>query len=194
MGSEAQPDKLYISAQQLLEDSFELGAKVLASGFRPKVIIALWRGGAPIGVAVQEFIDYYGGCQSDHIAIRTSSYAGIGERNSTIRIHDLSYLLKNINYDDPLLIVDDVFDTGRTIEALINELQTKARKNCPKDIRVAVPYFKPASNLTQREPDYFIHTTERWLKFPYSLEGLTAKEIKTHRPEIHSIIEPELAN
>jgi len=54
MGSEAQPDKLYISAQQLLEDSFELGAKVLASGFRPKVIIALWRGGAPIGVAVQE--------------------------------------------------------------------------------------------------------------------------------------------
>merc|ERR1711916_397362 len=81
----------------------------------------------------------YGGCRSDHIAIRTSSYAGIGERNSTIRIHDLSYLLKNINYDDPLLIVDDVFDTGRTIEALINELQTKARKNCPKDIRVAVP-------------------------------------------------------
>ena len=185
-------EKLYISSQQLLEDSFELGAKVLASGFRPKVVIALWRGGAPIGVAVQEFIDYYGGCQSDHIAIRTSSYSGIGERSDTIRIHDLTYLLKNINYDDPLLIVDDVFDTGRTIDALINELQLKARKNCPQDIRVAVPYFKPKSNLTTRTPDYYIHTTEQWLKFPYSLEGLKPSELERNRSQIHSIIKPYL--
>ncbi|WP_317928592.1 phosphoribosyltransferase [Halioxenophilus sp. WMMB6] len=181
-------EKLYISAQQLLQDSFELGAKVLASGFRPKVVIALWRGGAPIGVAVQEFIDYYGGCQSDHIAIRTSSYSGIGQRSDHIRIHDLTYLLKNINYDDPLLIVDDVFDTGRTIDALIRELKTKARKNCPEDIRVAVPYYKPKSNLTHREPDYYIHTTEQWLKFPYSLEGLKEQEIAENRPEIYSVI------
>lgn len=185
-------EKLYISSQQLLEDSFELGAKVLASGFRPKVIIALWRGGAPIGVAVQEFIDYYGACQSDHIAIRTSSYSGIGQRSDDIRIHDLTYLLKNINYDDPLLIVDDVFDTGRTIDALINELQRKARKNCPQDIRVAVPYFKPKSNLTNRTPDYYIHTTEQWLKFPYSLEGLETSELEQNRSQIHSIIKPLL--
>ena len=185
-------DKLYISSQKLLEDSYELGAKVLASGFRPKVIIALWRGGAPIGVAVQEFIDCYGGCQSDHIAIRTSSYSGIGQRSNTINIHGLSYLLKNINFDDPLLIVDDVFDTGRTIDALINELKTRARKNCPNDIRVAVPYYKPKSNLTQREPDYYIHTTEQWLKFPYSLEGLTTAEIAANRPALHKIIEPLL--
>lgn len=188
----ASTDKLYISSEQLLKDSFELGAKVLASGFRPKVIIALWRGGAPIGVAVQEFIDYYGGCESDHIAIRTSSYSGIGERSDNIKIHDLSYLLKNINYDDPLLIVDDVFDTGRTIDALINELRTQARKNCPEDIRVAVPYFKPKSNLTEREPDYYIHTTEQWLKFPYSLEGLSTAEIERNRPEIHKILQSYL--
>lgn len=185
-------EKLYITSQQLLQDSYELGAKVLASGFRPKVIIALWRGGAPIGVAVQEFIDSYGGCESDHIAIRTSSYSGIGERSDSIKIHDLSYLLKNINYDDPLLIVDDVFDTGRTIDALIGELQTQARKNCPDDIRVAVPYYKPKSNLTNREPDYYIHTTERWLKFPYSLEGLSPQEILENRPEIYAIIKPLL--
>ncbi|GAB2198354.1 phosphoribosyltransferase [Sessilibacter sp. MAH4] len=181
-------DKYYISSQQLLEDSFELGAKVLASGFRPKVIIALWRGGTPIGIAVQEFIDHYGGCQSDHIAIRTSSYSGIGQRSDNIRIHGLSYLLKNFNYDDPLLIVDDVFDTGRTIDALIKELQSKARKNCPKDIRVAVPYYKPKSNLTDRVPDYYLHETEQWLKFPFSLEGLTKDEVVKNRPQIHDII------
>ncbi len=185
-------NKLYISSQQLLQDSYELGAKVLASGFRPKVIIALWRGGAPIGVAVQEFIDCYGGCQSDHIAIRTSSYSGIGERSDNIRIHDLTYLLKNINHDDPLLIVDDVFDTGRTIDALITELKSRARKNCPDDIRVAVPYYKPKSNLTDREPDYYIHTTEQWLKFPYSLEGLTVAEIAANRPKLYATLKPIL--
>ncbi|BFM06894.1 phosphoribosyltransferase [Halioxenophilus aromaticivorans] len=185
-------DKLYISSQQLLQDSYELGAKVLASGFRPKVIIALWRGGAPIGVAVQEFIDCYGGCQSDHIAIRTSSYSGIGERSDNIQIHDLTYLLKNINHDDPLLIVDDVFDTGRTIDALITELKSRARKNCPDDIRVAVPYYKPKSNLTKREPDYYIHTTQQWLKFPYSLEGLTVAEIAANRPKLYATLKPIL--
>ncbi len=181
-------DKLYLSSQQLLEDSFKLGAQVLASGFRPKVIIALWRGGTPIGIAVQEFIDYYGNCQSDHIAIRTSSYSGIGERSDNIRIHGLNYLLKNINYDDPLLIVDDVFDTGRTIDALIKELKNKTKKNCPEDIRVAVPYYKPKSNLTDRVPDYYLHETEQWLKFPFSLEGLTVEEIKKNRPKIFEII------
>ncbi|GLS25718.1 phosphoribosyltransferase [Marinibactrum halimedae] len=181
-------EKHYISSEQLLRDSFELGAKVLASGFRPKIIIALWRGGTPTGIAVQEFVDYYGDCQSDHIAIRTSSYQGIGERSDNIQIHGLNYLLKNINYDDDLLIVDDVFDTGRTIDAVINELQKKARKNCPKDIRVAVPYFKPTSNQTDRVPDYYIHTTDQWLKFPFSLEGLTMEEIRQNRPAIFEII------
>ncbi|TQV86208.1 hypoxanthine phosphoribosyltransferase [Exilibacterium tricleocarpae] len=181
-------DKIYLSADDLQRDSFKLGAQILASGFRPKVIIALWRGGTPTGIAVQEFLDYYGGCHSDHIAIRTSSYKGVGERSNTVNIHGLSYLLENINYDDPLLIVDDVFDTGLTIKAVIDELKTKARKNAPADIRVAVPWYKPNSNKTDRIPDYYINTTEKWIKFPFSLEGLTAAEISTHRPEVYAII------
>lgn len=181
-------EKLYISAQQLLEDSFELGAKVLASGFRPKVIIALWRGGTPTGIAVQEFVDHYGGCNSDHIAIRTASYSNKGEQSREIQIFGLTYLLKNINHDDPLLIVDDVFDTGRTIEALINTLKTRARKNCPEDIRVAVPYYKPSKNQTDRVPDYYLHETEKWLKFPFSIEVLSKEEIKENRPQLFNIM------
>ena len=109
---------LYIGAQALLEDAFELGARVLESGFRPSFIVAIWRGGAPIGIAVQELLDYFG-VESDHIAIRTSSYSGIDGQASEVRVHGLNYLLKNIERDDRLLIVDDVFDTGRTIEAVI---------------------------------------------------------------------------
>ena len=45
-------DKLYLTAQGLLEDSYRLAADVLKSGFRPTFMIAVWRGGVPIGIAV----------------------------------------------------------------------------------------------------------------------------------------------
>ena len=53
-------DKCYITAQQLLEDSFRVAAQVYEDGFRPDFIIGIWRGGAPIGIAVQEYYDYKG--------------------------------------------------------------------------------------------------------------------------------------
>ena len=184
-------EKLYLSAQELLEDAFRLGAKVLTSGFRPSFIVAIWRGGAPIGTAVQEFLQYFG-IATDHIAVRTSSYQGIDGRSPTVRIHGTSYLIKNIEHEDRLLIVDDVFDTGHTIRALIAHLREKARLNTPDDIRVAVPYYKPSRNETDIVPDYYLHETARWIKFPYSLEGLTVEEIRQKRPEIYEIIKNSL--
>ena len=178
---------LYIGAQELLEDAFELGARVLESGFRPSFIVAIWRGGAPIGIAVQELLDYFG-VRSDHIAIRTSSYHGIDGRASEVRVHGLNYLVKNIENHDRLLIVDDVYDTGHTIERVIAVLREKARRNSPREIRVAVPYYKPARNRSARVPDYYLHETQQWIKFPHSLEGLSDNEIAQHRPALDAIL------
>ncbi|MFT6157430.1 MAG: hypoxanthine phosphoribosyltransferase, partial [Neolewinella sp.] len=65
-------EKIFISAEELLLDSFKLAEKVYLSGFRPDFIIGVWRGGAPVGIAIQEYLDFIG-VHSDHIAIRTSS-------------------------------------------------------------------------------------------------------------------------
>lgn len=180
-------DKFYIGAQTLLEESFRLGAKVFDSGFRPSFIIAVWRGAAPIGIAVQEFLSYRG-VVADHIAIRTSSYSGIDGRSREVKVFGMNYLIKNVTHDDRLLIVDDVFDTGHTLEAIIDHLREKARRNTPDDIRVAVPYYKPTRNQTDRIPNYYLHETEQWLKFPHSLEGLTETEVREHRPELFEIL------
>ena len=178
---------LYVGAQALLEDAFELGARVLESGFRPSFIVAIWRGGAPIGIAVQELLDYFG-VETDHIAIRTSSYSGIDGRSTEVRVHGLNYLLKNIDREDRLLIVDDVFDTGRTIEVVIDTLRDKARRNAPREVRVAVPFYKPTRNRTGRVPDFYLHETEQWIKFPHSLEGLSSEEIAHRRPNLHAVL------
>lgn len=187
-------EKQFLTAQGLLNDSFALAAKILDSGFRPTFMIAVWRGGAPIGIAVQEFLAYHG-VETDNIAIRTSSYAAaIDQQAKQVNVHGLNYLMKNIQHHDSLLIVDDVFDTGRSIEAIIDELQRRTRLNMPHDVRVAVPYYKPSRNQTDREPDYFIHETEAWLKYPHSLEGLSNEEIAKGRPELYDIIKDHLPN
>jgi len=77
-------EKQFIKAQELLEDSFRLGRKVLESGFKPDFIVGIWRGGTPVGIAVQELLEH-NGVASDHIAIRTSSYEGIEHRGKRIR-------------------------------------------------------------------------------------------------------------
>ena len=180
-------EKLYLDAEQLLEDSWALGAMVADSGFKPTFIVAIWRGGVPIGVAVQELLSARG-IEANHIAIRTASYHGIDGQADEVQVFSMNYLIKKVQFEDSLLIVDDVFDTGRSIEAVINHLRTKARLNTPGDIRVAVPFYKPSRNQTGRAPDYYLHETEQWLKFPHSLEGLTMGEIEEHRPSLAEIL------
>ena len=179
-------EKTVLTAQDLLEESFNLGLQVLESGFEPTLIIAIWRGGTPVGMAVQEILAYCG-VESDHIAIRTSSYVGVDERGA-VAVHGLNYIIKKVCHDDRVLIVDDVFDTGNTIVAVIEELTKRARGNMPEDIRVAVPWFKPTRNETDVIPDYFLHETAEWLVFPHELDALTPEEMRKYRPELCDIV------
>jgi hypoxanthine phosphoribosyltransferase len=180
-------EKQFITAQELLEDSFRLGRQVLESGFKPDFIVGVWRGGTPVGIAVQELLEH-NDIHSDHIAIRTSSYEGIGQRGKQIRIHGLGYIVQNANAEHCLLIVDDVHDTGLSIQAIVDSLRQRSRRNTPHDIRVATVFFKPGNNRTQRRPDYFVHETDKWLVFPHELNGLEPGEIARHKPEVARIV------
>lgn len=180
-------DKIYISANELLLDSYRLGIAILNSGFKPDYIVGIWRGGTPVGIAVQEILYYYG-VKSDHIAIRTSSYVGIDQQEKTVKVHGLEYILNNINNDDKLLLVDDVYDSGRSVQAVISTLKRKARRNAPDDIRIAVPWFKPNRNVTGVEPEYFLHSTDEWLVFPHELDGLEKNEIFENKPGLEIIM------
>ena len=184
----SQDTKVYISAQQLLEDSLELGRQILASEFRPNFIVGVWRGGTPVGIMVQELLDFYG-VETDHISIRTSSYEGLNRRGNKVRVHGLSYLTNKMNSEDSLLIVDDVFDTGLSVQAILEKLKDRCRKNLPHEVRVATAYFKPSKNRTQFEPDFFAHRTDEWLVFPHELEGLSRQEIAEKKPYLVPVME-----
>ena len=174
-------DKTFISADSLLRDSMELGLRVVRSGFRPTFLVGIWRGGAPIGIAVQEILEY-NGIECDHVSIRTSSYTGIDQQSRTVRVHAIDYLVSSLNAEDQLLLIDDVFDSGRSLEAVIAELRRRCRRNAPERIRVATVYYKPARNRSNLIPDFYVRATDRWLVFPHEVTGLTREEILANKP------------
>jgi hypoxanthine phosphoribosyltransferase len=184
-------EKLYISADELLKDSFRLGLKVLDSGYRPTHIIGIWRGGTPVGIAVQELLEFCG-VSTDHIAIRTSLYTGVGTTARTVGVHGLNYMVRSLNAEDSLLIVDDVYDSGRSILKVIDDLRRKCRRNTP-EIRIATVYCKPARCLPSGVPHYYLHETDRWLVFPHEFSGLSVEEIRQLKPGIDAIRERIIA-
>jgi uncharacterized protein len=181
MTSEPPVEKVFISADSLLRDSIELAMRVLRSGFRPTFLVAIWRGGAPIGITVQEVLEYHG-VIVDHIPIRTSSYLGIDQQAKSVRVHALDYLVSRLEEHDRLLLIDDVFDSGRSLEAVMTELRQRCRRNLPGTIRIATVYYKPARNRSTLTPDYFVRTTDTWLVFPHEIHGLSREEILAHKP------------
>ncbi|MDY7097682.1 MAG: phosphoribosyltransferase family protein [Pseudomonadota bacterium] len=180
-------NKQYLDANELLRMSFALANQIIESGFVPTHMVGIWRGGAPVGIAVQELLEARG-IECDHIAIRTSSYTGIGQQARQVKVYALGYLIDTLNAEDSLLIVDDVFDTGKSIDAFITELQSRCRRNTPRTIKIATVFYKPAKNQTTLKPDFYVEETEDWLIFPHELDGLTDEEIAQNKPCAEEIL------
>ena len=186
-------NKRYIQEQELLEDSYRLAVQVYASGYRPDFIVGVWRGGSTVGIYVQECLQYLG-VETDHISIRTS-YRGMNDylknldSEREIQVHGLQYLFENMNADDALLIVDDVYSTGRNVTAVIDRLEEMTRLNMSGDVRIAVPYYRPQVKQANRAPDYFLHEYGEWLVLPYELTGLSDDEIAANKPWIKPLLD-----
>jgi len=182
-------NKRYITPEQLLQDAFVLAWQVFASGFRPTCIVGVWRGGTPVGIAVHELLQVLG-VTADHMAIRTRSYTGIGQRDDAVQVDGLDYLARRLHKEDALLLVDDVYDSGLSLARVCADLRATCGPDTPA-IRIATPYFKPGNNRSGRDPDYYLHTTDDWLVFPHELEGLTPEELAAHKPELAPVL-PQL--
>lgn len=185
--------KIYIQEKDLLLDCFRLGVQIYDSGFRPDFIVGLWRGGSSVGIVVQECLQHLG-VVTDHISLRTSyqgmeSYSEMVANRSAIRVHGTQYLLENMNAEDNLLIVDDVFSSGLNVQAVIDRLKTKSKRNMPGEVKIATPWYKPGNRLTPRGPDYYLHETDQWLVLPYELTGLSAAEIAANKPYVKPIMD-----
>ena len=165
-------DKQYISANDYLLDNWRLAAAVRRSGWKPDFIVGLWRGGAPVAIAVHEFFKVTD-WDIQHIPLKCVSYTGIGENSGGVAFTHGDIVFGMFRKGDRVLVVDDVFDTGKTAEAVKLRMDVIG-----VDMRMACVYWKPEKNVTGMKPDYYVRDVgSAWIVFPHEIDGLSADEV-----------------
>jgi hypoxanthine phosphoribosyltransferase len=159
-----------VSADALLRDSFVLAEAVRQSGFVPDAMVVLWRGGAPIGIAMHEYLLHHG-VEVEDLPLKVRTYEGI-ESPGVPRIEALDTLLDRVTVTSRVLLVDDIYDTGRSVAAVRKHLASRVH-----EIRVATVFYKPGQNPDAPPPDYYLHETAAWIVFPHELDGLSDREL-----------------
>jgi len=167
---------LHVSPGDFLLDTFRLGRKVYETGFRPKHVISIWRGGTPVGLGVDEFFRTRG-VFMNHTTIATESYTGIQEQGDVF-VKGLEHVIEVICREDGLLIVDDVLESGRTIKRVVEILRERARANAPEDIRVATVHRKPDNVVFHGVPVITLKDLPGhvWIDYPHELADLASSD------------------
>lgn len=164
--------KTYLSADGYLNDIWRLAAALRGSGWRPDRLIGLWRGGAPAAIAVHEFFKA-SGWNVAHMPLKCSSYTGIGQNEGEVEFFGGEAVFGGIRPGEKVLVVDDVFDTGKTAVAILSKLA-----DLGVEMRLACVYWKSQANQTDLAPDYFVRDVGcDWIVFPHEIEGLSGEEV-----------------
>ncbi len=176
-------EKMYLSADDFLRDAWRLAASVKTSGWKPDLLIALWRGGAFPGVALHEYFKT-SGWDIEHLPLKSSCYTGIDELASEVVFTMGDEVFSRLRPGQRVLVVDDVFDTGLTAQAV------KARIDATgAEMRLACVYWKSTRNRTNLKPDYWTRDTgDDWIVFPHEMEGLTSDELITKDPILAGLL------
>ena len=137
------------------EASRNLSEQIVESGWFPDLIVGVARGGLiPAGA-----IGYAIGVKAMG-AINVEFYTDIGQT-----LDEPIILSPQLDTDSlkgkKVLVVDDVADSGKTLDLVVNLLKETA-----DDVRSAVIYTKPKTIF---EPDFSWKKTDQWINFAWSV-------------------------
>lgn len=176
--------KTYLSANEYQRDMWKLAASIRKSQWKPDFLVGLWRGGAPVAIAVHEFFKA-SGWDIRHVPLKCASYSGIGENAGQVVFYHGEIVFGLFRKGDKVLFIDDVFDTGKTAAAVHAEMA-----KIGAEMRLACVYWKPAKNITTLKPDYFTRDIGNdWIVFPHEIEGLTPEEIREKDPALAGLFD-----
>lgn len=171
------PPKVFITAQQLEQDSWAFARQLHRAGVEVDGIVGITRGGVQISVYIQEALSVLQKKSIRYNTVEASSYTGIGKAGGVLLRH-VDPLVDQVNAGDTLLVLDDIFDRGRTLDVVKKTLEMRLQ---PFDVNIMVAalYYKPENNEVDITPDhhYKIMPASDWLVFPHELMGLSADEL-----------------
>lgn len=185
--------KIFVPYDTIRDDAIRLAQRIHHDGFDPDVIYVSLRGGAYMGNVISE---YFKVVRRDarpvfYAAVVARSYTDINTKHR-VSVDGWTYSPEHLRSGDNVLLVDDIFDTGRTINHLVNVIMEHGIPR--RDIRVAVHDYKIRHYVDHSQPilpDYFCNKQEiagaeqdTWLHYlSHELVGLSPEEVATRYPE-----------
>ncbi len=156
----------YIDWQKLHRAVVSIACKILEEKEEFDTIIAVVKGGL---IPARLLSDVLGIDEIGFIGVKL--YKGVGEKEKTPK---LTIPPTPPPTNKRILVVDDIVDTGTTLQLVIDELN----RYTPAKIRTAAIFVKPWTFI---RPDYYYETTSKWIVFPWELgesirEGILAGE------------------
>lgn len=175
-------------------------------GFVPDVIYSSLRGGAYMANVISE---YYRIAHKDqhpvlYAAVVARSYTDVRKSTPRVYVDGWTYPPANLRPGDRIMLIDDIFDTGNTINALVNILLDYGVSR--RNIKVVVHDYKYYTYKIEQpvQPDYWCRRfiincpdEDRWIHYlSHELVGLSEEELEQYYykqdPELKSILGPYL--
>ncbi len=135
-------------------------AKKIHSAYVPEVIVGIARGGLIPARILNDLLEttQFATCQVEF-------YVDIAE---TKEEPTLKQALSTSVSGKKVLLVDDIADSGRSLQLVIRHLQEKGAV----EVKTATLYYKPQSGL---KPDFYEKQTASWVIFPWDTKETLRK-------------------
>ena len=195
--------KEFLAYDTVRNNALKMAHRIYNDGFTPDVIYVSLRGGVYLGNVISEYfkIVQTGTRPVYYAAVVARSYTGVRESSSQVKVEGWTYSPDHLRTGDKVLLVDDIFDSGRTINYLAEIILDKGIPS--SDLKVAVHDYKffPSSEHLPIQPDYWCrkhdrsnNTEDLWIHYSsHELIGLTKEELEEHYykedPELQEVLE-----
>ena len=178
--------KDFLPYDAVRNNALKMARKIHLEGFIPDVIYVSLRGGAYIGNVLSEYFKIIAGGERPvlYAAVVARSYQGIKDQDE-VRIDGWTYSPEHLRQGDKVLLVDDIFDSGRTLNYLAKVIVDRGIPR--KDLKIAVHDYKCFQGKEEEldiHPDYYCRKhiitkpeEDLWIHYmSHELVGLSAKE------------------
>lgn len=168
-------DQLYllINWKDLQAMILELGERI-SKNYQPNLIIGILRGGMIVANLLSDYL--FGNKRSFEIlAIRCRSWSNVEEgkrptESDFILLQDIPWS-RLASYD--VLIVDDVSDTGTTLQ----EVKKIVANKQPRNLKTACLHVK---DWSKTEPDFYVEKVSHkiWISYPWEITEILESAMK----------------
>lgn len=194
-------NKEFLPYDTVRNNALKLAHRIHSDGFNPDVIYVSLRGGAYLGNVISEYFKILRSRDRPvyYAAVVARSYTDV-RKQERVMVDGWTYPPEHLRTGDKILLVDDIFDTGRTINRLAEII---LEKGIPRsDLKVAVhdyKYFHDKEEQLPIQPDYWcrmhdlsVKDDDCWIHYmSHELVGLSDKELEDHYyaydPELRTI-------